>query len=104
MPTYITAIAAKDAVEAWLPRPASPTPGDELSRSAVKSVAAGVAGAALTNPLDVLRNEMFKTELGVVATYRKLVRRAECGRGRKRVTGGGGGGYSVRGGAEAVCG
>ena len=33
-----------------------------LRRSAVKSVAAGVAGAALTNPLDVIRNEMFKTD------------------------------------------
>ena len=27
---------------------------------------AGVAGAALTNPLDVVRNEMFKTDLSVV--------------------------------------
>ena len=30
--------------------------------SAAKSVAAGIAGAALTNPIDVIRNEMFKTE------------------------------------------
>jgi len=28
-----------------------------LTRSAIKSVSAGVIGAALTNPLDVLRNE-----------------------------------------------
>ena len=29
----------------------------QLSRSAVKSVVAGIAGAVLTNPLDVIRNE-----------------------------------------------
>ena len=28
-----------------------------LTRSAVKSVTAGIAGATLTNPLDVIRNE-----------------------------------------------
>lgn len=43
-----------------------------LSRSAKKSVAAGVAGAALTNPLDVLRNEMFKTDLSVGRALAKL--------------------------------
>lgn len=43
-----------------------------LSRSAKKSVAAGVAGAALTNPLDVLRNEMFKTDLSVGKAFAKL--------------------------------
>lgn len=45
-----------------------------LWRSAQKSVAAGVAGAALTNPLDVLRNEMFKTDLGVGDALSKLRR------------------------------
>jgi hypothetical protein len=29
----------------------------QLARSAIKSVAAGMAGAVLTNPLDVIRNE-----------------------------------------------
>lgn len=43
-----------------------------LVRSAKKSVAAGVAGAALTNPLDVLRNEMFKTDLGIGSALAKL--------------------------------
>jgi len=74
VPKYCTAIAAKDAVEAWLPKSDHPTHSTELGRSAVKSVVAGVAGAALTNPLDVLRNEMFKTDLGVGATLRKLIR------------------------------
>jgi len=31
-----------------------------------------VAGAALTNPLDVIRNEQFKTHLGLRDTTRKL--------------------------------
>lgn len=50
-------------------------PDDRLAnqwRSAKKSVAAGVAGAALTNPLDVLRNEMFKTDLQVGQALAKL--------------------------------
>lgn len=56
---------------------AKPDPSDRwgtLWRSAQKSVAAGVAGAALTNPLDVLRNEMFKTDLGVGDALTKLRR------------------------------
>ena len=41
-------------------------------RSACKSAAAGVAGAALTNPLDVIRNEMFKTNKSLTETVRQL--------------------------------
>jgi len=55
--------------------PSSPTYGsDRLWRSALKSVAAGIAGAALTNPLDVIRNEMFKTNAGLIDTVRHLKR------------------------------
>ena len=57
VPKYITAVAVKDYMETALPRA---DPGDtraHLYRSAVKSMAAGAAGAILTNPLDVLRNE-----------------------------------------------
>ena len=57
VPKYICAVAVKDYMEEALPKSA---PGDKqgyLMRSAVKSVAAGLAGAALTNPLDVIRNE-----------------------------------------------
>lgn len=57
VPKYITAVVVKDYLDDTLP-PAPP--GDKqaaLSRSAVKSVLAGVAGAGLTNPVDVLRNE-----------------------------------------------
>jgi hypothetical protein len=76
VPKYCTAIAVKDAMEATLPPsdPSSPTyETDRLVRSALKSAAAGVAGAALTNPLDVLRNEQFKTHLGLRDTMRALV-------------------------------
>jgi len=37
-----------------------------------KSMLAGVAGAAFTNPLDVIRNEMFKTNLTLVESVSKL--------------------------------
>jgi hypothetical protein len=75
VPKYCTAIAVKDFMESFLarPDPSSPTyETDLLLRSAIKSVTAGVAGAALTNPLDVIRNEQFKTHLGFRATTRKL--------------------------------
>jgi hypothetical protein len=45
---------------------------DNLYRSACKSAAAGIAGALLTNPLDVIRNEMFKTNLPLFKTVQKL--------------------------------
>ena len=45
---------------------------DQLWRSAFKSASAGVAGAALTNPLDVIRNEMFKTNKGLMETVKLL--------------------------------
>jgi hypothetical protein len=35
----------------------------QLIRSGIKSVSAGVAGAVLTNPLDVLRNELVHIHL-----------------------------------------
>ena len=79
VPKYCTAIACKDFLEAHLPRSENPTHNEDLLRSATKSVTAGVAGAALTNPLDVLRNEMFKTDLSVGDTFRKLVREEGAG-------------------------
>ena len=65
----------KDYFERTLPPvdPESPTKDrDKLLHSAIKSSAAGVAGAALTNPLDVIRNEMFKTNLGLIDAIRLL--------------------------------
>jgi hypothetical protein len=54
VPKYCTAIVVKDYMESHLaqPDPSSPTyESDRLWRSATKSAFAGVAGAALTNPL-----------------------------------------------------
>ena len=72
VPKYSVAVLVKDAAERRLP-PAPP--GDEaraLARAAVKACAAAVAGAVLTNPLDVLRNEMFKTDLPLGAALASL--------------------------------
>lgn len=75
VPKYCTAIFVKDYIERVLP-PVDPNSDhkhrDALIHSAIKSSAAGVAGAALTNPLDVIRNEMFKTNLGLVNAIRSL--------------------------------
>lgn len=78
VPKYCTAIIVKNVLEDYLlpPIPSS-LENDKnvvLQRSAMKSIAAGVAGAVLTNPLDVLRNEMFKTNLGLIQTTQKLRR------------------------------
>ncbi|KAL3817575.1 hypothetical protein ACHAXA_010594 [Cyclostephanos tholiformis] len=75
VPKYCTAIFAKDYIEGIMP-PIDPDSStrkrDELLQSAIKASAAGVAGAALTNPLDVIRNEMFKTNLGFLDSCRSL--------------------------------
>jgi hypothetical protein len=80
VPKYVTAIAVKDFMEDQLaqPDPSSPTYSrDKMTRMAIKSATAGVAGAALTNPLDAIRNEQFKTHAGLRATiaslYKELV-------------------------------
>jgi hypothetical protein len=76
VPKYCTAIAVKDIMESSVLPPAdesSPTyQTDRLLRSAIKSATAGVAGAALTNPLDVIRNEQFKTHEGLRVTVKQL--------------------------------
>lgn len=79
VPKYCTAIIVKDVMEDCLERPnpsAFTSPAqykrEQLKRSAIKSATAGVAGAALTNPLDVIRNEMFKTNQSLSSTVRLL--------------------------------
>lgn len=57
VPKYITAVAVKDYMEYALPLTDPSDRTATMIRSAIKSVTAGVAGAVLTNPLDVLRNE-----------------------------------------------
>jgi Mitochondrial carrier protein len=75
VPKYCTAIVVKDYMDIVLPAVdiSSPTvESDRLWRSAAKSATAGVAGAALTNPLDVIRNEMFKTNTPLLQTVKNL--------------------------------
>jgi len=92
VPKYTCAIFIKDWVSAHMPPPPAADGTSEhrlqaLNRAAVKSVAAGVAGAALTNPLDVIRNEMFKFEESFGQTVRRLLRTegwAFCRRGMQR--------------------
>lgn len=72
VPKYITAVSVKDYMEEVLPLVDPHDKNAVLMRSAIKSMSAGVAGAALTNPLDVIRNEMFKTDLSLVATTKKI--------------------------------
>jgi len=74
VPKYMAAIWVKDYMEEVLPAAEPNNKGSELIRSAIKSVTAGIAGAVLTNPLDVLRNEMFKTDLPMTATFQKLMK------------------------------
>ena len=57
VPKYITAVAVKDYMEEKLPLADPADKNAVMMRSAIKAISAGVAGAALTNPLDVLRNE-----------------------------------------------
>lgn len=91
VPKYCTAIIVKDYMEEVLPKineNESSSSSSSLSspeeykrntmiRSACKSATAGIAGAILTNPVDVIRNEMFKTNLSLVDTVAKL--RGEMG-------------------------
>lgn len=75
VPKYCAAVVVKDVMEEWLTPsdPLSPTYySDRLWRSACKSTVAGVAGAVLTNPLDVIRNEMFKTNQSFTETVKGL--------------------------------
>lgn len=62
VPKYICAVAVKDYMEETLPVADPHDKQAVLTRSAIKSVTAGVAGAALTNPLDVIRNEYVSSE------------------------------------------
>jgi len=75
VPKYCTAVLVKEYIAKVLPPVDAQSPTkerDKLVQSAIKSTAAGVAGAALTNPLDVIRNEMFKTNLSFIDACRSL--------------------------------
>eukprot|EP00301_Raphidiophrys_heterophryoidea_P025840 c8762_g1_i2.p1 GENE.c8762_g1_i2~~c8762_g1_i2.p1 ORF type:complete len:208 (+),score=36.73 c8762_g1_i2:677-1300(+) len=73
VPKYCTAVMVKDYMDDFLtPLDPSATRNDYLLRSAKKSVAAGIAGATITNPFDVIRNEMFQTDRTLRETLRSL--------------------------------
>ncbi|KAG8467928.1 hypothetical protein KFE25_006980 [Diacronema lutheri] len=75
VPKYCVAVLVKDAMDEWLPKPAPGAPRSEgRLRSAKKAVAAGVAGATITNPFDIIRNEMFKTDESLPQVCRRLSR------------------------------
>lgn len=70
VPKYVTAVVAKDFMEDFLP--SAHAGSSTILRSAMKSMAASLVGAVLTNPLDVLQNEMYKSGQGVLPTLRRL--------------------------------
>jgi hypothetical protein len=72
VPRYVAAIAVKDAMEKWL-GPTEPLENATL-RTLKKSIAAGVVGSVFTNPIDVLRNEVFKTDEGTGVALRRLMK------------------------------
>lgn len=74
VPKYSIAIVVKDLFEAQQsPKEDSNMKGD-IGRSAIKSVVAGVSGALATNPIDVLRNEMFKTDQSLKDTLSRMMK------------------------------
>ena len=57
VPKYCVAVLVKDLMEDHLPPVDKTDRTSSIVRSAIKSTASGVAGAVLTNPADVIRNE-----------------------------------------------
>eukprot|EP00929_Paragymnodinium_shiwhaense_P101361 TRINITY_DN64382_c0_g1_i1.p1 TRINITY_DN64382_c0_g1~~TRINITY_DN64382_c0_g1_i1.p1 ORF type:complete len:282 (+),score=42.00 TRINITY_DN64382_c0_g1_i1:96-941(+) len=73
VPKYVVAVTVKQWLEDRLRPRAGPTSrSSRLLRSGAKSFVAGVAGGVVTNPADVLRNEMFKTNQGMSFTFWRL--------------------------------
>jgi len=70
VPKYCVAVLVKEQCERRLPD--VDTKLGKLVRDATKAVCAAVAGAVLTNPLDVIRNEMFKTDQSLVTVVKRL--------------------------------
>lgn len=73
-PKYMVAVLIKDYMGLWL-APVDPKDKNAvLMKSAKVAVTAGIAGAVLTNPLDVVRNEMFKTEEGMIPCMTRMTK------------------------------
>jgi len=73
-PKYVVAIVIKDKMGAHLAPVDRNDKVGGLLRTAKVAVTAGVAGAVLTNPFDAVRNEMFKTEEGLLTAMKRLSR------------------------------
>lgn len=71
-PKYMVAVLIKDFMGHWLAPVDKSDHTGTLIKSAKIAVTAGVAGAVLTNPLDVVRNEMFKTEEGMIGCSMRM--------------------------------
>lgn len=78
-PKYMVAVVIKDYMGLWL-APVDPKDrGAVMLKSAKIAVTAGVAGAVMTNPLDVVRNEMFKTEERMVPCMTRMTKETGAG-------------------------
>ena len=81
VPKYVISIMVKDTIgelqaEQNGDRRLSTT--EQAQQSAVKAVVAGISGAVLTNPADVIRNEMFKDDRSsFFSTLKKLTKGGE---------------------------
>jgi len=73
-PKYMVAVLIKDYMGQWLAPVDPANKNGVLIKSAKVAVTAGIAGAVLTNPLDVVRNEMFKTEEGMIPCMTRMTR------------------------------
>mmetsp|Transcript_113096 Transcript_113096/g.200554 ORF Transcript_113096/g.200554 Transcript_113096/m.200554 type:complete len:285 (+) Transcript_113096:71-925(+) len=73
-PKYMVAILIKDYMGDYLAPVSKKDKVGTLVRSAKIAVTAGVVGAVLTNPLDAVRNEMFKTEEGMIQALVRMTR------------------------------
>jgi len=74
-PKYVIAMVAKDAMEHLLaPAQSDCSKAVSVTRSLKKSIAAGVLGSVITNPLDVAQREMYKTEESILKTVKRLCR------------------------------
>ena len=81
VPKYMIAVLVKDKFNKYFARvnklaAKEQTKYETMVQSGVKSLAAGLAGATLTNPADVVRNEMFKktNNAGMLKTIFNLQR------------------------------
>ena len=71
VPKYSISIISKDILEKKLPKVDE---SYKTYRLALKSMLSGIAGATLTNPFDVIRNEMFKNNRSLNNTIKYLIK------------------------------